>query len=426
MYLAGLWVIAIIARETAGWRGFWWALAIGALWPFGFQNGRQAGWYSLCFLEIAVATYQYLKLATDSATGSRWWKLGVTCVLLLYTNYFCWLVIACLATDYFLFQRKFAGWKRPCILGGVLALAFLPLTPAFLSEIQAAAGREHATLAALGARTLTLDRVEIGADSMRTLVGGGYIPLWLWPLSIPELIAIPLCLLVAILWSAGPIRRILCYFLLLLGGMSVIGLESDVPRAFFLAPWLLLPIAVVGASEATRGRAWTWLSLLLVIAVAGWIGIINSTFRAKFAMTEPWPGVMEDLTKDLENGDAVATSDPEFYFYLNYELGLAQQGSDEPYFGLAAYISKGAHVYNIGSDAEPPSYQGPGKVIAAARWPNLAEPARWPNANCTLKSVRVSIPDAEYESKKRYYPATKQQPHPFQIAEYPTVTPVGR
>jgi hypothetical protein len=423
-FLAGLWTLAAIARRAAGWRGYWVCLALGVLWPLGFQYGRLAGWYSFCFFLVALMTYNYVRLP-DDWSATRWFKLGLCCGALIYTNYFGWPMIACLAIDYFLLKQshKSLHWKPAGILGASLLLAFLPLAPSFFSEVKARIGGQLSSgtwhIAAL--LSLAREAAKIFAISFFTLSAGESVGLWLWLVSIPVMIALLICFWLVVRRSPAQARRIFLYGLLVLGAMSLLGLSGEVPRIFFLAPWILLPVAVVLGTCELRWDHVALVSSLVVIAGAGWLGIRNTNYVAKWDVIEPWQQVTKELEKDMANGDAVATSDPRFYFYLNYDLGFAERGSDWAYLGRDTYLSKGIRVYEASSEMEPASYNGASKVIAVGRWPYRPEPDHWLNAKCTLKSVRMFVPDPQHDLKKRYYPATKQQPNPFQVVEYDCV-----
>jgi uncharacterized membrane protein len=55
-YLLGAWILGEVAKRLGGARSQFWALAIVALWPFGFHFGRLTTWYSFCFLLVSVLT----------------------------------------------------------------------------------------------------------------------------------------------------------------------------------------------------------------------------------------------------------------------------------------------------------------------------------------------------------------------------------
>lgn len=420
-FLAGIWFMAASAQKAGGWPSYWSCLAIGVLWPFGFQYGRLAGWYSFCFFLVALVAYNYLQLVNDGSSA-RWWKLGLSCGALIYTNYFAWPILGCLAVDYSILKRSHRSlrWKPFLILGGSLLLAFLPLAPAFWAELRSGLVSPLSPDAGNGGGFLSAAQAAIRGfvTSVFVLSAGDSVGLWFWFLSIPAVIAILVCIWLVLQRSRDQMTRLFCYGFLLLAPMSVLGFDGDTPRIFFLAPWLLLPVAVALRTCRTHWDGGALVAALVVIAAIGWIGIRNSNFLGKWDIVVPWEQVTRDLTKDLTKGDAVATSDLRFFLYLNGELRLAERGSYMPYLGLETYLSNGVHVYNVGSERELASYAGPRRVIAVGRWPYLPEPGDWLNTSCTLQNVRLSIEDVRYDLKKRFYPATKQQPHPFQIVEY--------
>ena len=124
-YLLGLWLLSRAAEELGSRPSARALLWLGALWPFGFHFGRLAAWYSFCFLIVAALTLAYLRLLR-SPSPARWMLAMLCAAALVYTNYFGWAILACLAFDYVWSRRE--GRARATWLmiacGFLLALAY--------------------------------------------------------------------------------------------------------------------------------------------------------------------------------------------------------------------------------------------------------------------------------------------------------------
>ncbi len=98
-YLAGAWILAEVARKMGGGRSQLWLLAIVVLWPFGFHFGRLTTWYSLSFLLVSLLTFTYFKCVGQPSAANWLWFL-LASLALVYSNYFGWAFLLCLAFDY--------------------------------------------------------------------------------------------------------------------------------------------------------------------------------------------------------------------------------------------------------------------------------------------------------------------------------------
>jgi hypothetical protein len=128
LFLCGLLVLALSARTLGGDAGFHAMLWLGLLWPFGFHFGRLAGWYSFCFFLVAVLTFIYLRFVARP-TWARMAAMIVVSILLVYSNYYGWVLVGCLVFDMAAFRRNEIARKYPLALCLFLPLAYSPLWP---------------------------------------------------------------------------------------------------------------------------------------------------------------------------------------------------------------------------------------------------------------------------------------------------------
>ena len=99
---------------------------------------------------------------------------------------------------------------------------------------------------------------------------------WHWQLSVPAGLAVLVCVVLVFMNEQGPSRRFLVYSAVLLLLMAVTGtLRSR--RLFFVAPWVLLPIAVAIGSIKSR---WARPGLALALLVIGADRVVRNLFAA--------------------------------------------------------------------------------------------------------------------------------------------------
>jgi uncharacterized membrane protein len=135
-YLLGIWVLVETARKRCGNHAATVVLWICVLWPFGFHFGRISAWYSLSFLLVAILTSNYL-VFLKARTLKHWLLMIIPAMLLLYTNYFGWAILAFLLLDYLQHTHDKLRQHNSKVLLTLLTLtiAFLPLVRAFSSVI---------------------------------------------------------------------------------------------------------------------------------------------------------------------------------------------------------------------------------------------------------------------------------------------------
>jgi hypothetical protein len=422
LFLTGLWTLAVTALRLAGWDGFWACLAIGVVWPFGFHYGRVAGWYSFCFFLLALTTYCYLRLV-ESPRAGLWLKFGLCCTALIYTNYFAWPLILCFAFDYFVRRRtsKTLEWRPLLILLASLLLVSLPLASAFMSTVRPEfstllldphTGQSHGIASFLPAGGKGF------SGSAYTLVLSESVAPWFWPLSVPAMLAILLCAGIVTVRAPREMRRVAFYFLLLLAAMAVFQLTGDTPRLLFIGAWGILPLGVTWAACGKRRERAALSVSLAIIAGVGWFGTISRDYYSFSGFTDPWEQVTKDLAGPLSQGSVIVTDEPNYFFYLNYQLGIAPRATESSDLGLDEYLARQVNAYSVKMWMENGPVSAASTMLITRRISYPPELYARLSSRCRPPRVRLSIPDKVYELKKRFYPATRLEPHPIEILEY--------
>jgi hypothetical protein len=409
-YLLGIGVLMATARKLSGARAARTVLWISALWPFGFHFGRLAAWYSLSFLLVAILTYRYLAFLT-ARTFKNWLLAVIPAILLLYTNYFGWAILACVFLDYMLQTRNESGRHWPHILLTVLLLlmAFLPLIPAFLAEIGRGVGNENSILG-----TVLLEAFNIYA-----LFASESVAPWYWPLGIPVSIAITACAAVVLLYAPPVARRLFVYFLLLITGMSLLGIIGT-KRLLLISTWAVLPVGLGLGTLQTRRRKAFLLASLLVIAGVGWFGTLARRFYAAPRFVEPWNRVAMQMAQAARDGDVVIATHPSFFFYLTYELHRLEKGAPLKLAEVWPYRVEGPPVYN------PLSWLGKGRpvsvnvfVIEDVSSANVVDDAQtYLTDHCTVAEVNRLLPDSGFSLKERFLPGFPQVRYRIEVHHY--------
>lgn len=204
---------------------------MGAVWPLGFHFSRLAAWYSLSSLLVAILTYRHLAFLT-ARTFRNWLLAVIPAILLLCTNYFRWAILACVFLDCILQTRDESGRHWPHILftALLLVIVFRPLMPAFLVEIDRGVGNENSLL-----RTGLLEAFNIYA-----LFASESVAPWYWTLGVPVAIAITACAAAVLLYAPPVARKLFVYLLVLITGMSLLGIIGT-KRLLLISAWTVLP-----------------------------------------------------------------------------------------------------------------------------------------------------------------------------------------
>ncbi len=322
LFIGAVFFTAKCAEKLAGRNAYWATLAVGFAWPFAFQYGRIAGWYTLSTFLLSVVTWIYLHIVEDRA---RWWwgLFAAACVIFVWSNYFGFIFLALLAADLFIFHRAIALRRlRPlAITTLVVAASFLPLLRVAFADVG-----EYVRSPETG---ISL-RHEIAAVGYPTfaIFGSAAVAPWFLPLSLPILIATG-ALAIAIVRSAA--RRWLLYVACTMLAMELARVY-DIKRVLIFLPWIFLAIGLTVARGNTQ-NPWLARTAVLVMILAGWVGILSGNHYATTNLKEPWGKVAGVVAEDARQGATIVSENPPFFLYLDYQLGLqsmmqAADGSD--------------------------------------------------------------------------------------------------
>jgi Dolichyl-phosphate-mannose-protein mannosyltransferase len=408
-YLIGLWLLCRAAEELGGERAARITFVLGALWPFAYHYGRLAGWYSFCFMLVAALTLAHLRLAQERTAGRRCAAL-ILAAALIYSNYFGWAFLACLAFDFALRARA-ANRLFVTPLGvsaGILALVYLPLWRAFLAELHFGANL---------ARSLKAEILWGGFHSYNLFVSESVAPWVIW-LGIPACICIAACLLLTWKCSSPEPRRFLVYALVLLGVMTAIGIINS-KRLLPIGAWVVLSIGLA-LGTMTRGIARTLLVTSLAgICLIGWFGIFTRRYYSAPRFLEPWAQVATEAATRAEHGAFVIGNNPSFFFYLRYALQPpalpgAQEISHSRYaaniFPYEDWLENGepfrSEVFFV--LGEPVPANGGGPLVARQVL----------DSRCRLVSEQRLLPDPAASLKSRYLPGIGELPFRVVTRDY--------
>ena len=255
-FLAGLFLLGRACRHLAGSSSAGVAVIwVGVLWPVGFHFGRLATSYSFSFFLVAGLTLSYFKYLEDQTTG-RWAAFFFFCACLIWTSYFGWAILACLAIDQVLRWRAKEPAATPKVLLGTAALlcvSFLPLFSAFRSELSNGMNLHQ------GALTILAN----AAFHVFSLFVSESVAPWYWWLSVPAGLAVLLCVGLVAWWLPRPARRFLFYSVAILVVMALLGILQT-QYLFMLSPWVLLPVGVAIDTAKPRWATFALAAALLI------------------------------------------------------------------------------------------------------------------------------------------------------------------
>ena len=231
--------------------------------------------YGLAMLFAAIVLWAYWRVALHPRPPGRGARallvLGATG--LLYTNYFCALLLPALALFHLFFVRKERCWWQPVLLLGLAALLALPQVPDLLSGIEHNQEKDH-----LHAEALRYP--EVIATFLRYLSNGLFVVQR--PFSTLFAIALPLPLLYFVLHSRrsrqppGAAWYLLLtgilLLLLLLGASEWLRVFEEKRVRYLVMLWLpsllLISQAFMEPSRVNLRRA-AGLALVALVALAG-------------------------------------------------------------------------------------------------------------------------------------------------------------
>ena len=415
-YLLGLWFVIQAADLIGGRSAARAALWIGLAFPYGFHFGRIAGWYSLSFCTLAMITWAYLRILKRPD-----WRgcllLILACELGLYTNYFLLALVGLLAFDYWLANRK-ATTAHLVAAGGifvVILLGFYPIVRAFLLRLYASAGVMHPAYSLLAT-------LFFGGYNVYTLFVSESVAPWFWYFSVPTIVAIAFCSYCVLRYAPDEARRIFIGFVIAALAMTAVNLINT-KVALFLAPWLLIPVAVMLASLPRPALRSSAIVALGVIGVIGWFGILSRQYYAAPRLIEPWQPVAERVAAQANSGAVVIGNNPSFFFYLTSALRSSGAAGTTSFEGTYPVYLKRADLFDTNQWLEAGKVHAPTTLLVKGAadesfWGSTAAVQLVLDETCHLQSVDRELPDTGYDLKKRWFASAEQPAWRIEVRTY--------
>ena len=409
LFLGELFLLGRAARRLGGSAN---ALAVvwtAVLWPFGFLHGRISGRHSLAFFLVGLLTFLYLR-CVEAPSARRWAGFVLAGCALLWTSYFAWPILACLALDQFFRHRASQRGIRPAMLA-MAAAAFLASSVPLLGGLRA----EGSELLGLPHRAGSFFAAA-GINVYSLFVGEAVAP-WYLPLSFPAAVAVLAC--VGLVWvsNSWAARRFLLYG----AGIATLAAASGVPAGDGLlcaAPWFVLPIGVaIGTSTNQRTRIGLTLALLLV-GVIGWLGIYSRTHYFDPRFIEPWQQTADDAAGKIEGGATAIANHPSFFFYLTYAFRLSA-GTSWTFTGSLPDSVRQPRIVS------PEQWLAAGRPLSPAMLlvegvdgAGLQDAQEYLDRTCGGRSSRRMMRDEHFQWKQRLFPAWRASQWRIEVREY--------
>jgi hypothetical protein len=413
-FIAGLFLLSRASRHFAGVSRGIAVIWVGVLWPFGFHFGRMAAWYSFSFLLVSGLTLSYFKYMEDRTFG-RWAVLFLFSLCLVWTNYFGWAILGCLAIDQFLRSRSKEPAAPPKVFIGTAALlcvSFLPLFPAFRTELSSGVNVHQGALTILANTAFNVFSLFVSES----------VAPWYWWLSVPAGLAVLFCVAMVVWWLPRPARRFFFYGAFLIVVMVLIGILKT-KYLLMLSPWVLLPVGVAIERAKPRWATFGLAAALLVIGAAGWYGIYSRRYYSAPRFIEPWQEVAGDAAVKIHGGATVIADDPSFLFYLTYFLHLPKQDGPWRFEGSLPEFVRHPQVFSS-ADWLAAGRPASGKMILVrgGRDTRGSEPideaAEQLDQSCGSISSRLRMRDEGFAWKQRFSPQSAGRQWRIEIREY--------
>jgi hypothetical protein len=359
-------------------------------------------------------TLSYFKYLEDQTLG-RWAVLFLFSASLVWTNYFGWAILGCLAVDQVLRSRAKEPVATPKALLGtavLLCVSFLPLFTAFRAELPHGLN--------LHQRALTI--LANAAFNVFSLFVSESVAPWYWRLSVPAGLAVLFCVALVVWWLPRPARRFLFYSASLMSVMALLGILQT-KYLLLLSPWVLLPVGVAIETLKPRWATFGLAAAFLTIGAAGWYGIYSRRYYSAPRFIEPWHEVAEDAAAKIRGGATVIANHPSFLFYLTYILRVPTQNGPWRFEGLLPESVRHPQVYSP-LDWLAAGHPTSGKMILirGGRDPGGDQPiddaARQLDGSCGSISSRLRMRDEGYAWKQRFFPQLGEPQWRIEIREY--------
>jgi hypothetical protein len=413
-FLAGIFLLGRAGRHITGSPGGKAVIWVGVLWPFGFYFGRLATWYPFSFFLVAGLTLSYFKYLEDRTLG-RLAAVFLFGACLVWTNYFGWAILACLAVDQLLRRRSKEPAATPKVLLGTAALlciCFLPLFSAFRGELITGMNFHQ------GARTIF---ANLAFSAYSLFVSESLAP-WYWRFSVPAGLAVLLCVVLVAWWLPRPARRFLVYSACLIVLMALIGILNT-RRLLMISPWILLSVGIAIETAKPRWATFGLAAALLIIGAAGWYGTYSRRYYSAPRFIEPWQEVAGDAAAKIRGGATVISDHPSFLLYLTYILRAPNQNGPWKFEGSLPDTVMHPQVFSsLGWLGAGHPATGKMLLVRGGRDSGGNEPidavARQLDQSCGSISSRLRMRDEGYAWKQRFFPQLGEPQWRIEIREY--------
>ncbi len=417
--LAGVFLLGRASRRFIPSGGGVAVIWLGVLWPFSFHYGRLAAWYPFSFFLVSGLTLAYLEYLEDRTKERA--AIGIVFgVALIWTTYWGWAIVACLAADQLvraLTKQTTAHLKTVVTAAVVLIAAFVPFLLALRSAGVTAMSQHHGVRAVL---------VNAGVNVFSFFVSSSIAP-WYWRIAVPAGVAIAACMILGAWWLPHPVARFLVYAAVVLALMAL-SETLELGDLLLLAPWVLLPL---GVAIETNKPAWATFALaaaFLGVGLAGWYGIYAKRYYSDPRFLEPWQQIAVDATGQVANGGTVISDEPAFLLYLTYDLHAPRENGLWRFEGvLPDQVTHPGVLSPQAWIANPHTPTGKIVLVRSGREPGEAAPrdaaTRQLDASCGSISSRLRVRDDGYAWKQKYLPQLHAPLWRIEIREYDCSAP---
>lgn len=413
-FIAGLFLLSRATRFFTGPKGGFAVIWIGVLWPFSFHFARLATSYSFSFFLVAGLTLSYFKFLEEQTFG-RWAALAVFGAALVWTSYFGWAILVCLALDQMIrWKTKEPSTSAKIFFGTAAAWTaiFIPLISPFRAELSHGIGTRNGPISTL---------VDMASNLLLLFVSGSIAP-WIWSISIVVGLAILLSIFLIARWLVAPAFRLLLFSVLLIFAMAFVG-NLHPGHLLLISPWVLLPAGIAVETAKPRWATFALAAALLVIGGAGWYGIYSKRFYSETEFVEPWQEIAANSANQISSGATIIADQPAFLFYLTYYLHLPEQNGPWRFEGLLPEAVTYPQVFSPAGwlDAGHPTH-GKMVVIRSGQNPDGNAPTNQVvnllDQSCGSISSRLRVRDTGYQWKQRFFPSLGDPLWRIEIREY--------
>jgi hypothetical protein len=415
-FVAGAWLLSLAAKRAGGQASASALVLLFVVWPYGFHYGRLAAWYSFAFLLVSALTWAYLRFC-DNPHPKEWTLVCLLALLLVYTSYFGWAILACLAVDDWLRHRKQPGTvRRLAVSATVLAAACAPLWKPWFTAIGEAI-HPHLSLRAMAVAAVYNAYVLLVSESVAP---------WFWRLGVPAAIAVAICFGLAFFSAKKEQRRFLVFaailFILLVPASGILMTR----HLLLIAPWMLLPFATaLGTCPKIELRR-VFAVALLIAGGFGWFGVYKREYYATPRFYENWSNFADEAAGNMATGAGIISNNPSFFFYLTYALKVPPSPGTWRFAGALPSDVRAPNVWSpedwiaAGYPQRPQMFWVRGVPGPDTGTP-MAEAEDWLDKHCGDRDYRFMSRDPGYDLEQKYFPEAGALAWRIEIHQYSCV-----